>query len=109
MMWMRKPRSSTAVDVEFAKPYRITASRKVWVMCLTGRAWLTRDGSLADLILLPGDVTRVSRADDALVTGMPRCRLGIGERRDHLAAFPGMQTAVASAAGCPDETAGAIG
>lgn len=90
MMWMRKPWSPTAVDVEFAKSYRITASRDVWVTCLTGTAWLTRDGCLVDLILSPGDVTRVSKADAALVTGMPRCRIGIGEKREDLAALQGI-------------------
>ena len=106
MMWMRKPLSPTVVDVEFAKSYRITAPVEVWVMCLKGTAWLTRDGCLADLILSPGDVTRVSRADLALVTGMPRCRLGIAEKREYLADLQGMTTAVTSAAVCPAETAG---
>lgn len=108
MMWMRKPRSPTVVDVEFAKSYCITASRDVWVMCLTGTAWLTRDGCLADLILSPGDVTRVSRSDVALVTAMPRCRLAIGEKREHLADMQGITTVVTPAATCAGETAGAI-
>ena len=107
MMWMRKPLSPTVVDVEFAKSYRITAPAEVWVMCLKGTAWLTRDGCLADLILSPGDVTRVSKADAALVTGMPRCRLGIGERREHLAELQGIPTVVTTAAIHLDETVGA--
>ncbi|WP_162245879.1 MULTISPECIES: DUF2917 domain-containing protein [unclassified Roseateles] len=105
---MRKPLSPTVVDVDFAKSYCVTASRDVWVVCLTGTAWLTRDGCLADLILSPGDVTRVLRADAALVTGMPRCRLGISEKREHLADLQGMTTAVMSAAVCPAEPAGEI-
>lgn len=104
MMWMRKPRSPTVVDVDFAKSYCVTASRDVWVMCLTGTAWLTRDGCLADLILSPGDMTRVSKADAALVTGMPRCKLGITEKREHLADLQGMTTAAV----CPAENAGEI-
>lgn len=67
-------------------------------MCLKGTAWLTRDGCPAELTMSPGDVMRVSRADDALVTGMPRCRLGIAEKREHLADVHGMTTAVTSAA-----------
>ena len=107
MRWMSKPRSFTVVDVEFAKPYRMTASRDVWVLCLKGTAWLTRDGRPADLILSPGDVTRVSKTDDALVTGMPRCRLGMAEKREHLAELQSMASAMTSAAVCPDEAAGA--
>ncbi|WP_162254415.1 DUF2917 domain-containing protein [Pelomonas sp. Root1444] len=105
---MRKPWSPTVVHVDFAKSYCITASRDVWVMCLAGTAWLTRDGCLSDQILSPGDVTRVSKADAALVTGMPRCRLGITEKREHLADLQGMTTAVTSAAVSPVETAGEI-
>ena len=97
MKRMRKPLSPTVVEVAFAKPYRVAASRDVWVVCLAGTAWLTRDGSLADLILSPGDVAWVPRVDDALVTAMPRCRLGIAEQRGQLAELNATTTVVMSA------------
>ncbi|MGQ3094048.1 DUF2917 domain-containing protein [Roseateles sp.] len=84
------------MDVEFAKPYLITTPAAVWVMCLSGRAWLTRDGCRADLVLSPGDMTKVSRADVALVTGMPCCRLGIGEKREQLTELQGLSMDVTS-------------
>ncbi len=107
MMWMRKPRSPTVVEVEFVKSYRITASRDVWVMCLQGTAWLTLDGCLADFILSPGDVTRVSSADYALVTGMPHCRLAIAEKHEQLAEMQRATVHVAPAAVVHEETDGA--
>lgn len=97
MKRMRKPLSPTVVEVAFAKPYRVAASRDVWVVCLAGTAWLTRDGCLADLILSPGDVAWARRADDTLVTAMPRCWLGIAEQRGQLAELKAMTAVVTSA------------
>lgn len=65
------------VDVGFARPYRITTSTDVWVTCLSGTAWLTREGCYADTILSPGDVKRVPSTGKPLIVGMPRCRLRI--------------------------------
>ena len=65
----------TVVEVEFAQPYRMALSADVRVLCLSGTAWLTRDGCHADTILLQGEVEHVSRAEDVLIVGMPRCRL----------------------------------
>jgi hypothetical protein len=64
-------------DVEFARPLRLMPSDEVRVTCLSGTAWLTRDGHLADIVLSAGDSARVLPADDALVVGMPCCRLRI--------------------------------
>lgn len=65
------------VNVEYSKPYRLAGSSNVWVLCLSGTAWLTRDGCPTDTILSQGDAQRVSQADGGLVVGMPRCRLRI--------------------------------
>lgn len=97
MKRMSKPLSPTVVEVAFAKPYRVAASRDVWVVCLAGTAWLTRDGCLADLILSPGDVAWLPRVDDALVTAMPRCRLGIVEQRGQVAELKAMTMVVTPA------------
>lgn len=91
MMWMRKmPLNPMVVDVEFTKPFRIPATKSVWVICLEGTAWLTRDGHLADTILSPGDRAWVTRTDGAFITGMPHCRLWIGAKREQLAELRGM-------------------
>lgn len=65
------------VDVEYCKPHRLAGSSNVWVLCLSGTAWLTRDGCPTDTILARGDAQRVSPAEAPLVVGMPRCRLRI--------------------------------
>lgn len=81
------------VDVAFAEPYRITSPTDVWVACLSGTAWLTREGCLADTILSPGDVRRVPASGKPLVVGMPRCRLRIALQREHVAEQRGTPTA----------------
>ena len=81
------------VDVAFAEPYRITSPTDVWVACLSGTAWLTREGCLADTILSPGDVRRVPASGKPLVVGMPRCRLRIALQREHVAEGHGTPTA----------------
>lgn len=73
------------VEVAFAQPYRIDSSTDLWVACLSGTAWLTREGCRADTILSPGDVQRVPCTGKPLVVGMPRCRLRIALQREHLA------------------------
>lgn len=73
------------VEVAFAQPYRIDSSTDLWVACLSGTAWLTREGCRADTILSPGDVRRVPCTGKPLVVGMPRCRLRIALQREHLA------------------------
>ncbi len=77
--------SPSVVDVEFAKPYRTAPSTHAWVMCLSGTAWLTRDGCRADTILSQGDVERVSREEHPLIVGMPRCRLRMFGKQKQLA------------------------
>lgn len=88
-LWRRPGRvagpSPWVVDVEFARPYRITASADVWVTCLSGTAWLTREGCYGDTILSPGDVKRVPSTGKPLIVGMPRCRLRVAMQREPLA------------------------
>lgn len=81
------------VDVAFAEPYRITSPTDVWVACLSGTAWLTREGCLADTILSPGDVRRVPASGKPLVVGMPRCRLRIALQCEHVTERRGTPTA----------------
>lgn len=87
-LWRRPGRVCGAgpwvVDVEFAKPYRITTSTDVWVTCLSGTAWLTVEGCPTDTILARGDVKRVSRTGKPLIVGMPSCRLRIVTQREPL-------------------------
>ncbi len=95
ILFRRRRNENRVVELEFAKPYRVAPATGLWVMCLSGTAWLTRYGCHADVILLPGQVAHLLRAEDPLIVGMPRCRLRITTEREQLAGLMGVTLAPA--------------
>ena len=65
------------VDVSFAKPLRVRSVQDVLVTCLSGIAWVTRDGDCHDVILSEGEALRVSMHEDTLIVAMPECKVRI--------------------------------
>jgi hypothetical protein len=73
----RTDAAASTAEVPFAQPYRVRLRRSALVTCLSGTAWITRDGQLRDLVLSAGERTRMAGHEDVLVVGLPRCVIRI--------------------------------
>ena len=56
---------------------RLERARGSVLCCLRGTAWITEDGSIADIVLEPGQRHVVERMGSVVVMGLPSCEIAL--------------------------------